>query len=373
MWLVSGLSPAYDLRSMRDAELQLIIASCRTNFKGEVAVAVDRISEEIDWTRVLALSRRHRVQGLCWHGLAPIGPIMPAAIAEQLQRDASSVAETNLRIAAESARLLKLFRSENAALLFLKGLTLGALAYRDPFRKMGWDIDLLIAADRLAHAARLLRSAGYSPITPAASDDDALQRWHRSRKESVWHHADGGFDIDLHTRLADHPALLLNVGIQSPTRPVQVAKGIELPTLGKDELFAHLAVHGASSAWFRLKWITDFAALLHGESADEIERLYARSQQLGAGRAAAQALLLAEQIYGTGASDRLHKRLRGDPVNRWLERLAERQLAGIREPTERLLGTAAIHYSQPFLLPGWRFKASEVTRQLGDIVGAAGR
>ena len=103
----------------------------------------------------------------------------------------------------------------------------------------------------------------------------------------------------------------------------QVAKGIELPTLGKDELFAYLAVHGASSAWFRLKWITDFAALLHGESADEIERLYARSQQLGAGRAAAQALLLAEQIYGIGTGDRLHKRLRGDPVNRWLERIAE--------------------------------------------------
>jgi predicted Zn-dependent protease len=36
----------------------------------------------------------------------------------------------------------------------------------------------------------------------------------------------------------------------------------------------------------------DFAALLHRRSDDEIERLYAASQRLGAGRAAGQALLL---------------------------------------------------------------------------------
>ena len=109
-----------------------------------------------------------------------------------------------------------------------------------------------------------------------------------------------------------------------------VAKGIELPTLGKDELFAYLTVHGASSAWFRLKWITDLAALLHGESADEIERLYDRSQQLGAGRAAAQALILANRLYGVAIGDQLGTASTFDPTNRWLARLAERQLGTIR-------------------------------------------
>ena len=339
---------------MRDAELQLIIASCRANFKDD-AEAVDPVSQKIDWTRVLAQSRRHRVQGLCWHGLAPLGALIPAMVAAELQRDAVSVADANLRIAAESARLLKLFRTENIPLLFLKGLALGALAYHDPFRKMGWDIDLLIAPDRLSDAAGLLRCAGYVPVIPP--NGDRLERWHGSRKEFVWHHQDGGFHLDLHTCLADHPALLPNVGIQSQTQSVQVAKGIELPTLGKDELFAYLSVHGASSAWFRLKWITDLAALLHRESAGEIERLYGRSQQLGAGRAAAQALLLAEQIFGIRIGDRLREHLSGDPVNRWLARLAEGQIAVIREPTERFLGTAAIHFSQPFLLPGLRFQS----------------
>jgi len=354
-----------------DTELSLAIAACRAVFGG-LAKDVGPLTRAANWDRFLKVATRHRVQALCWHGLEPMSDVMPPAIVERLRLQASAIVEANLRIAAESARLFALFKSAPLQLLFLKGLTLGALAYRAPFLKMGWDIDLLVAHDQLPDAARLLRAAGYIPVIPA-SDGRPLERWHRSRKESVWHLPEGDFHIDLHTRLADNPALLPKIGINSPSRLVPVAKGIELPTLGKDELFAYLTVHGASSAWFRLKWITDFAALLHDDGADEIERLYDRSQQLGAGRAAAQALLLADRIYGLGTGHRLRDRLGSDRTNRWLARLAERQLDAIREPTEVLLGTAPIRLSQMFLLPGWRFKASEIERQLNDMIGTTGR
>jgi len=354
-----------------DPELSLAIAACRTAFDGS-AKDVGPLTRAVDWDRFLKVAARHRVQALCWHGLEPMSEFMPAAIAEPLRLQASAIVEANLRIAAESARLFARFQSASLRLLFLKGLALGALAYRAPFLKMGWDIDLLVARDQLLDAARLLRTAGYVPIIPA-SDGKPLDRWHRSRKESVWHRPEGGFHIDLHTRLADNPALLPKVGIDSPSRLVPVAKGIELPTLGRDELFAYLTVHGASSAWFRLKWITDLTALLHDDGADEIERLYDRSQQLGAGRAAAQALLLADRIYGLEIGDKLRDRLNSDRTNLWLARLAERQLYAIREPTDVLLGTAPIHLSQLFLLSGWRFKAPELGRQLNDIIGTAGQ
>ena len=67
---------------------------------------------------------------------------------------------------------------------------------------------------------------------------------------------------------------------------VKVSEGISLSTLATDELFAYLAVHGASSASFQLKWISDFAALLHRNTPPDIELLYYRSQVLGAARAA---------------------------------------------------------------------------------------
>jgi hypothetical protein len=355
-----------------DAELCLAIAACRTAFTGGTDGEVEQLAHTVDWDRFLKVASRHRIQALCWHGLKPISHVIPPAIAEPLRLQASAIVETNLRTAAESARLLALYQSADLQLMFLKGLTLSALAYPSPFLKMGWDIDLLVAPEKLPEAAQLLRSAGYGPVIPAAGGSD-LEKWHRWHKESVWHHAEGGFHIDLHTRLAENPAFLPRVGINSPSRLVSIAKGIELPTLGKDELFAYLAVHGASSAWFRLKWITDLAALLHGQAAEEIERLYECSQQLGAGRTAAQALILADRLYGIAISSELRNRIGFDRANRWLARLAERQLGAFREPTEALFGTAAIHLSQTFLLPGWRFKLSEVKRQINDMLGTTVR
>jgi hypothetical protein len=357
---------------MRNAELSLAIAICRATFAEKAAADLELLSRTVRWDRFLRVAERHRIQALCRVGAEPINHVMPPAFAQQLRLQASAIVESNLRIAAESARLLGLFQSADLPLLFLKGLTLGALAYRDPFLKMGWDIDLLVGESQLAEAAQLLRSAGYTPIVPAG-DGVPLERWHKARKESVWHRPQGGFHIDLHTRLADHPAMLPNVGMKSPSQLVPIANGIGLPTLAKDELFAYLCVHGASSAWFRLKWITDLAALLHGESADEIERLYDRSQQLGSGRAAAQALLLAERTYAIDIGDRLRPRLYADPINRWLVSVAEGQVETLREPAERFLGTASIHLSQPFLMPGWRFKTSDAARQLTDMIGMGAR
>lgn len=351
-----------------DAELDLAIAACRMAFGDRSPGDVETFAHTVDWDRFLTVASRHRVEALCWHGLQPISDVIPATAAEPLRLRASAIVEANLRIAAESARLFALCQSAGLPLLFLKGLTLGALAYPSPFLKMGWDIDLLIAREQLPEAARLLRSAGYTSVTPSPDGAD-LESWHRSHKESVWRRPDGGFHIDLHTRLADNPALLPTVGINSPSRLIAIAPGIELPTLGQDELFAYLSVHGASSAWFRLKWITDLAALLSGQGEEEIERLYDRSQQLGAGRAAAQALILAGRLYGTTISPKLRDRFGSDRPNGWLVRLAKRQLDDVCEPTEILFGTAPIHLSQLFLLPGRHFKVSEVRRQLNDILG----
>jgi len=140
---------------------------------------------------------------------------------------------------------------------------------------------------------------------------------------------------------------------------------VELPTLAGEELFAYLAVHGASSAWFRLKWVSDFAGLLQGKSAEEITHLYRRSQELGAGRAAGQALLVAGELFGTlRHCSELADRLAGDNTIVSLGRTALRLLAGEPvEPTARRFGTLPIHRTQFQLLPGVSYKLTELSRQ----------
>ena len=145
-----------------------------------------------------------------------------------------------------------------------------------------------------------------------------------------------------------------------------------LPTLAPDELFAYLCVHGASSAWFRLKWIADLAGLVQSMASGSLDALYRRSQKLGAARAAGQALLLADALFGTLKGSPLRAELSNDRGNVWLASAALKQLVrntGPVEPTERRLGTWRIHATQLLLRPGLRFKAGELARQLREMIG----
>lgn len=333
-------------------------ACCRWTYSGEGADNLRALASAVDWNEFVHACRRHRVQGLARHALSGLQVVLPAPAQVALAGDARAVADQGLRAAQASARLAEAFAAANVSLLFLKGLTLGQLAYGNPFLKMGWDIDILVEPGEVGAAAALLGKLGYRLDLPR--EPSLLERWHASRKESVWRSGEGPI-VELHGRVADQPELLPAISAISPSQCVSIAPGIDLRTFADDELFAYLCVHGASSAWFRLKWITDLAAMLHGRRPEEIDSLYDRSQELGAGRAAAQALLLGAMLYDIPLSPALRVRL-DTRVNRWLARAAlGEMLRG--EPTERMLGTSTIHLTQFFLLDGLRYKLSELKRR----------
>ncbi|HVF36471.1 MAG TPA: nucleotidyltransferase family protein [Sphingomicrobium sp.] len=352
---------------MTDREFSLAVAACRAAYRKQPASELGPF-DEIDWTRLLALVGRHRVVALCWEGLDGRHGELPGEIADRFARDAETSLEQSLRLAAESVRIRRAFDEAGVDLLFLKGSALAALAYSDPFLKQSCDIDILVAPERLDEAASALRSADYASVIPGSSD--LLDQWHRRSKESLWRHVTQGFVVDLHTRLTDHHSLLCGIGIDSPRQMARLGDSIELPTLREDENFAYLCVHGASSSWFRLKWLVDLAALLNGKGEREVERLYRSSQQLGAGRSAGQALLLARQYFGTEVSPILTKELERDPGVRALAAAARAYLGGHRslgEPTATLLGTLPLHWAQMLLAPDLKFKWLELLRRFRGL------
>lgn len=360
---------AYERLVRTRQEFQLAVQCCRWAFAPRGSAPAEHVSVDFDWSFFARLLRRHRVQALVWDCLKTLQIPLPQPACDTIAGDAGQTVANNLRIARECSQLMQGFSSAGIPLMFLKGLSLGALVYRNPFLKAGWDIDLLVPEEQVTAAANLLRAAGYRLVSPPAADTERLVEWHRRRKESEWHKPQGDFHVELHTRLADSLRLIPSIGLDSPAQSVTIASGIVLPTLQLEPLFAYLCVHGASSAWFRLKWISDFAGLLDGRSIGEIERLYEESQRLGAGRSAAQALLLADELFGTIAGSQLHERLNSDRANRLLARAALAQLAGpsLAEPTERRFGTATIHLSQLLLLPGPGYMLGELRRQIRDI------
>lgn len=347
-------------------EFKLLVECCRRGFAGEDSQLIAELAREADWDRFVTLSRRHRVQGLVWHGLREVVGKIPTAAAAVLSQDASAVAEQNLRAARFSQRLFESFTAAGVPLLFVKGLTLSKLAYGDPFLKMGWDVDVLVPADSVAAAAAELERLDFVLVVPSPkAGPRIISKWHRRRKESVWRSSEG-LHVELHTRLADSHDLIPSIGMGSAQQQVEMAPGITLPTLALDDLFAYLCVHGASSAWFRLKWITDLAALLHPLTPQQIERLYDHSQHMCAGRAADQALILASRIYGTPVGPDLLRRLSNSRTSRWLSNTAWNELMRDREPTQVRLGTVPIHLTQLFLRPGIRYRINEAARQVFD-------
>lgn len=338
--------------------------------------AVRTAAGAVDWDLFGRVVSRQRVDGLVHDALRRAGVTPPEGTAATLADAARRIASHNLQAAAESGRLRTAFDAAGIPHLFLKGLTLGVLVYGSPTLKMGWDIDLLVSRDRVEDAAALLDATGYRLRVPRPGRRDRIAAWHDRSKESTWHEPDRDLCVELHTRLVDNVRLLPEVGLGSPPLEVEVVKGVALPTLGRDEYFAYLCVHGASSAWFRLKWIADIAAWLAAGDAEETARLYRTARALGAGRAADQALLLAHTLFAAPVDPDLLRRLESDRVSNWLYLSALAQMSApaavAAEPTARRLGTLAIHVTQLGLLPGFGFKLSEASRQLGAVLRGDG-
>jgi hypothetical protein len=127
----------YQPRPALPTEFALAVACCSWTYSGQGADDVLRYAGAADWGEFLKACRRHRVQGLAWHALSGLGLTLPAPVQIALAGDARAVAGHGLRAARESARLWDAFRAAGMPLLFLKGLTLGKLAYGDPFLGAG--------------------------------------------------------------------------------------------------------------------------------------------------------------------------------------------------------------------------------------------
>ncbi len=319
---------------------------------------------------MLRLFRRHRIEGLAWRALSQSGVELPTEVAVALRKRAERATATNMQAALVMARLQRRFAAASVDLLFIKGLTLGQLAYGNPLAKAAWDIDVLVAEDDVAAAAELLAAEGFSCVIPAPRDGlEGLLRWHATAKESVWCD-EAGRIVELHDGLADHPLLIPDIGMASPRQEVTIGQGLTFPTLATPELYAYLAVHGGWSGWFRLKWLADVAALLASRSAAEISALHDAAEALGADRASALALLLGEWLFDLQLAPDLRARIAGDRKAQALFRIVARALSGrfmLEELDQHRLGTWWMHRVQLGLGGGARYKmiqAGEEWRRL---------
>jgi len=369
-----GLSRAAMKLAAPPAPLRLAAACCAPELTSAQCGLIRDRAAGADWDVMLRLFRRHRIEGLAWRALSHSGVEMPADFAASLRERAERATATNMQAALVMARLQRRFAATGVDLLFIKGLTLGQLAYGNPLAKAAWDIDVLVGEGDVAAAAELLAAEGFACVIPEPREGSAgLLRWHATAKESVWRD-EGGRVVELHDGLADHPMLIPGIGMASPRQDVTIGHGLAFPTLATPELYAYLAVHGGWSGWFRLKWLADVAALLSGRTAAEISDLHDAAEGFGAGRASALALLLTEWLFELPLAPELRERLAADRKAQALFRIVARALSGrfmLAELDQHRLGTWWMHRVQLGLGGGARYKmiqAGEEWRRAGRQV-----
>lgn len=358
---LSILSRAPNLPS----EFELVAACCRWPPSNARNGAIARaLTPSLDWDAFLRVVKRQRVAGLVRDGLARSGISCPLRISQELERMVAEMVRQNLKHAAESVRIQRIFVDAGVPLLFVKGVTLAQLAYRSLALKHSWDIDLLVAPNSVPRALELLAQAGYQPF-PALPPltDKAFARWLRFAREYILFHRSNSVHVEIHWRLTDNRYFLSGLAAGSPTQLVCLSDGAKLRTLRNDDLFAYLCVHGACHAWSRLKWLADVAALMAHDGAKDAERRLEAAKEFNAEDCVAQAYLLCDRLFETSSVAELAQTLRKQRRYRWLEQIAMNAMTG--GDAQRELGDAPFDrlpgmLSHFMLGRGWRFAAREL-------------
>ena len=310
-------------------------------------------AEPLDWSLVMRLAVRHRVEGLVSAAFERAGVQLPAAESARLAERARAVAQRSLAQAAESARLQALFDGAGLANLLLKGAAVEALAYGALGRKDAWDIDLLVDPTNIDAAIGVLADAGYEVSAPTGLSPGQFATFVALARECELQHAQSGQTVELHWGLADGPVLLPGLSVGSPSQDARVGS-LTFRALARDELVAYLCVHGAMHGWARLKWLADLAALIAAEDDGSLAALVGRARALGAGAAPDQALALIGELFAAAFGPKTRAALRSGAAERWLTTAALRVVSSLSEPADDPRAGAIILISQFIVCGGWR-------------------
>jgi hypothetical protein len=314
----------------------------------------------LDWQRFLRVAKHHQVVALVHDGLGQLQPDVPSEIAREISAQAARLVLENLAVAAESLRIKRLFDEANLPVLFIKGTTLAVLAFGNVGLRAAKDIDLLVSQEMLPAATALILGAGYRRFDPPPDiSDPQLRLLMPYRKDLGFVHQTTGMQIELHWRLFLNPHAMAGTSIMTGSRVVPVTGTEGLCTLGEEDLFAYLCMHGALHWWNCLKWLADINAILATFPDGNVEDLIRSAEVRGVGRAAAQALTLCQRVLATPLPDRLKAMLPKGATMRWLEATALDALnvgQGERGPHEKRFGTTRGSLSSILLSPSWGYQ-----------------
>ena len=232
------------------------------------------VVSDVDWDLFFDLAIEHRVLPLLHQRIqSQYADIFPDDIQEDLAEEVFDNGVRNMALSQTLLEAIALLQEHGVPAMAFKGPTLAKRIYGDLALRMFSDLDILVPADRFLDATAILTGAGYESgirelflITSEQQEQQVLCEL----GECSFKSANRQVQIDLHQRLVagDFFQMASPLDTQVWQNPQAIdLLGQPVNTLGLEDLFLYLCIHGTKDLWKRLGWLCDIACLVNLSSA----------------------------------------------------------------------------------------------------------
>jgi len=210
------------------------------------------------------------------------------------------------------------------------------LAYGNLALREYGDLDLLVRPRDVLRTKDLLARNGFN-LVPLLKRTQTNSRFRARNKDLVFENVNGRVRLELHWRLTGrHFSFPLELKeLWGRLEPVSLA-GVQMATLGMEDLFLYLCMHGSRHGWERLVWICDIAELIRVRQDICWKRVIERAAELGCERMLVLGLLLAKELLGAELPQQAEQIILADVELRPLTRKLVDSLFGTSEASRDL-------------------------------------
>ena len=353
-----------DNEDPRAAAFAILVDACRAAATGAETVRGRDRPAPLIGAALIEMAERHRVSTQVLRILARYPGIEPAW-ATRLLDMAHQRRSSALKLSAATGALSRALTDAGVRHLVLKGPALSQRLYGDLAARDCKDIDVIVDPAARARAETAVAELGFSRADGSLSPPADAWRQAIGPKDVSFRSRDRSIELELHDRPFDNAWLMpRSFDLYWADRETLPVAGAALPILSETDEFLYLCGHGASCAWFRLKWLQDIARIVATGSSETFERHAAAARERGVWTMVQSAVILVEDIFDLPAPDSFASR-RSRAVERVVrESHRALQASAIPAPSPPLSQLRRLLALQFALRNDWRYRRAVVARAL---------
>jgi hypothetical protein len=275
-------------------ELGLMLAAAC----GDKARTESLLKLPINWEVILRLVLHNQVYPMVYKTLSQLEARIPESIITSLRAHVRENVVNALRMTSETVRIVSLLENNGVCVVVLKGMPLAFYLYDgDITLRPSTDIDILLLDERLDLVRQILEEDGYYEAQPELDltprQRQIYTKTYRHPHHAAFWHREKNVLVEIHWDMGHFGQVVLPMPSDASITRIQVA-GSSLPVLVDEEWLLYLVLHGASHAWYRLRWVVDIARFIQRDI--DWERADSLANSLGMQSVLHHALMLASTL-----------------------------------------------------------------------------